>query len=66
MAYRNRAFALALVQILALTCLRVGAAWSQSNTVSGDFWVEPPTLQSQGFEWRIGGDDKRNASVEVS
>ncbi|HEY6922708.1 MAG TPA: hypothetical protein VI653_04505, partial [Steroidobacteraceae bacterium] len=39
---------------------------SQSNTVSGDFWVEPPTLRSLGFEWRIAGDDNRNASVAVS
>jgi hypothetical protein len=35
-------------------------------TTAGDFWVEPPTLRSLGFEWRIAGDDNRNASVAVS
>ncbi len=34
-------------------------------TVAGDFWVEPPTLVSLGFEWRISGDDNRNAVVSV-
>lgn len=28
--------------------------------------VEPPTLISLGFEWRIQGDDNRNAKVDVS
>jgi hypothetical protein len=39
---------------------------SQSATVTGDFIVEPPTLVSLGFEWKIGGDNNRNASVAVS
>ena len=39
---------------------------SQRQTVAGDFWVEPATLRSLGFEWRITGDDNRNASVAVS
>jgi hypothetical protein len=38
---------------------------SQPNTVAGELWVEPPTLQSLGFEWRIAGDENRNARVEV-
>jgi hypothetical protein len=38
----------------------------QAGTVAGDFWVEPPTLVSIGFEWRIAGDDNRNASVAVT
>ncbi|HTW23896.1 MAG TPA: hypothetical protein VMD78_09860, partial [Candidatus Baltobacteraceae bacterium] len=41
-------------------------SWCQKNTVAGDFWTEPPTLVSLGFEWRISGDDNRNASVEVT
>jgi hypothetical protein len=32
----------------------------------GRFVVEPPTLICLGFEWKIAGDDNRNASVEVS
>ncbi|MBO0883227.1 MAG: hypothetical protein J2P17_23400, partial [Mycobacterium sp.] len=31
----------------------------------GDFFIEPPTLTCLGFEWRIDGDDNRNASVAV-
>ncbi len=40
--------------------------WSQVNTTSGDFSIEPATLVSLGFEWKISGDDNRNASVEVT
>jgi hypothetical protein len=35
-------------------------------TTAGAFTVERPTLVSLGFEWRIRGDDNRNARVEVS
>jgi hypothetical protein len=38
----------------------------QQQTTSGEFWTEPPTLRSLGFEWRIAGDENRNATVEVS
>jgi hypothetical protein len=31
----------------------------------GDLFIEPPTLTCLGFEWRIDGDDNRNASVAV-
>jgi hypothetical protein len=41
-------------------------AQAPSPTVSGDFVVEPPTLVSLGFEWRITGDQNRNAHVDVS
>jgi hypothetical protein len=37
-----------------------------AQTVSQAFWVEPATLRSLGFEWRIAGDDNRNATVQVS
>ncbi len=40
--------------------------WSQVTTAPGDFIVEPATLLSLGFEWKISGDDNRNASVEVT
>ncbi|MGH8219585.1 MAG: hypothetical protein ACREUT_13635 [Steroidobacteraceae bacterium] len=35
-------------------------------TTAGALWVEPPTLESLGFEWRIAGDDNRNAAVNVT
>src|SRR5271163_708484 len=36
------------------------------KVTSQNFYVEPPTLISLGFEWQIEGDDNRNASVAVS
>jgi len=30
-----------------------------------DFFIEPPTLNNLGFEWRVDGDDNRTASVQV-
>jgi hypothetical protein len=40
---------------------------SATNAVTtGELLVEPPTLINLGFEWRIDGDDNRNASVAVS
>jgi hypothetical protein len=42
------------------------SAWPQTGTVSGEFVVARPTLVSLGFEWKISGDDNRNARVEVS
>jgi hypothetical protein len=36
------------------------------KTPAGDLISRPPTLLSLGFEWRIDGDDNRNAQVAVS
>jgi hypothetical protein len=36
------------------------------KVTSGELYAERPTLVSLGFEWRIGGDDNRNAAVAVS
>ena len=36
------------------------------KTTAKDFITEPSTLLSLGFEWRIDGDDNRNATVAVS
>ena len=44
----------------------VASCWAQNGTASGDFTAEPPTLVSLGFEWRIAGDDNRNAHVDVT
>ncbi len=40
--------------------------WSQIATTPGAFTVDPPTLVSAGFAWKIAGDDNRNARVEVT
>src|SRR5271170_1819749 len=51
-------------------CLTVAflptTSWGQSNTVAGEFIVDPPTLVSLGFAWNISGDDNRNARVDVT
>ncbi len=37
-----------------------------SNAVTtGEFIVEPATIHNLGFEWKISGDDNRNATVAV-
>src|SRR5262245_43802660 len=41
-------------------------ASAQTTTVAGELSVEPPTLTSLGLDWKITGDDNRNASVAVS
>ena len=49
-----------------MVLLSAGAATAQNATTSGEFITEPPTLVALGFEWRIAGDDNRNAKVEGS
>jgi hypothetical protein len=49
---------------LLLACSTV--AHAESRSIAGNLWVEPATLTSLGFEWRIQGDDNRNATVRVS
>jgi len=39
---------------------------AQNPTIPGEFTTELPTLLSLGFEWRIAGDDNRNAHVDVT
>ena len=39
---------------------------AQNNTTSGEFASDPPTITALGFEWKIAGDDNRNARVDVT
>ncbi len=41
-------------------------SFSQTNVTPGEFIVDPPTLVSLGFAWKIAGDDNRNARVDVT
>ena len=50
----------------ALAMLVPAASLSQTTTTAGEFIVDPPTLVSAGFAWKISGDDNRNARVEVT
>jgi hypothetical protein len=53
----------ALAVVMVLVASQVQA---QANTTAGEFTVEPPTLLSLGFDWKIAGDDNRNAQVDVT
>jgi len=54
------------IRPLALGLIFGGILSAQTATTSGQFTAEPPTLVSLGFEWRITGDDNRNAKVDAS
>jgi hypothetical protein len=49
---------------LTLATLFPAVFWCRSNTTPGEFLVDPPTLASLGFAWKIAGDDNRNARVD--
>ena len=51
---------------LAVALLSAQPALAANGTSSGSLIVERPTLISAGYEWRISGDDNRNAKVEVT
>ena len=52
--------------ILAATVFFAGPARADNAISSGAVMVERPTLISAGFEWRMTGDDNRNAQVAVA
>ena len=47
--------------VFVLATLAAPPLGAQTITTAGDFSVEPPTLLSLGFDWKISGDDNRNA-----
>src|SRR6516162_8106603 len=53
------------ILVLLLLALWTPALFSADRTTVKEFITEPPTLLSLGFEWRIDGDDNRNATVSV-
>lgn len=54
------------MRTVGLGLLLVCAAGAADSVAPGRFVVERPTLICLGFEWRIAGDENRNASVAVS
>jgi len=54
------------IRPLAVGLVFGGILSAQTATTSGQFTAEPPTLVSLGFEWRITGDDNRNAKIDAS
>lgn len=49
-----------------LAVLGLAPLGAEDAITAGQFLVEPPTLICLGFEWKISGDDNRNASVQLS
>jgi hypothetical protein len=52
--------------ILAALAVAGPARAADTGVTAGNFVVERPTLKSLGFEWKITGDDNRNAAVAVT
>ena len=50
---------------LLLACF-AASLQAANPAIARELITEPPTLISLGFEWRIDGDDNRNATVTVS
>ena len=55
-----------LLLAVAVFCGLAGAARAENAVAPGAFVIERPTLLSLGFEWKISGDDNRNAAVAVT
>src|SRR5690348_4975738 len=51
---------------LMLALLSAAPARAENQVTSGKLVVDAPTLTAIGVEWKITGDDNRNAAVEVS
>src|SRR5262245_1857569 len=54
------------VGITALAASSSAAAQNAQAVTAGELIVEPPTLISLGFEWRIEGDADRDSAVAVA
>jgi len=57
---------LTVLFLLSLLGPRAGATDTAVKVKPGELVVDHPTLINLGFEWRIEGDDNRNAEVDVS
>jgi hypothetical protein len=58
--------ALPLISLLAALLPTAAAASDGRQVKPGEFMIDHPTLINLGFEWRIEGDENRDARVEVS
>ena len=55
-----------LLAIAIISTLGTPTQAADNSVAPGAFVIERPTLKSLGFEWKISGDDNRNAAVAVS
>lgn len=56
---------ISILTLIALTFFAAGSLSAEDATRAGRFHVQHPTLLNLGFEWEIGGDANRNATVAV-
>lgn len=54
-----------ILTLLGAWLFSVSPPQPQNAVIAGELIVEPPTLLNLGFDWKIEGDDNRNASVRV-
>ena len=54
-----------IIPTLCFVSIAIASGFAQDGVQPGEFIIEPPTLQNLGFEWYIGGDDNRKATVQV-
>lgn len=54
------------IPLLIIPFLFSGYLWGSNQVTSGELIAEPATFHNAGFEWKIEGDDNRNATVEVT
>src|SRR5881394_3035221 len=66
MTATRRRFTLFLAALLASTTLLAQQPLPAPVAQPGQVVVEPPTTTALGVEWRIQGDDNRNAAVTLA
>ena len=54
-----------LIPAAFISLIPLSSLSASDSVTAGEFIVEPATFHNAGFEWKISGDDNRNATVSV-
>ena len=54
-----------LIPAAFISLIPLSSLSASDSVTAGKFIVEPATFHNAGFEWKISGDDNRNATVSV-
>ena len=54
-----------LIPASLISLLPLSSLSASDSVTAGEFIVEPATFHNAGFEWKISGDDNRNATASV-
>ena len=54
-----------LIPAAFISLIPLSSLSASDSVAAGEFIVEPATFHNAGFEWKISGDDNRNATVSV-